>query len=309
MHRLTVGAMSNPSSDLPRAGGAFLEQRAKLGDVLGREQRRDPAVGDLAGERGVLGADRGEVDGDPRLHRRDRELERLARTVGERQLERLALELDALARERHAHDLDVLARALELLGEALPVPALGDLRARGADAADHAPVRELVDRRGGHRGHRGGARGHLEDARAEPDLARLPGEPAEHGGGVGAVRLGCPHRVIAELLGLLDDVELVLGGEAETPVADVHAELHVQVSFQREGFVAGSERVWNAWRQSAAARDALRRGQPMRKRRHRSSSPVESLRLAIDCMPVATREAMLAGVRRYERIIVGRLHR
>jgi hypothetical protein len=43
----------------------------------------------------------------------------------------------------------------------------------------------------------------------------------------------------------------------------------------------------------------------MRKRRHRSSSPVESLRLAIDCMPVATREAMLTGVRRYERIIVG----
>ena len=43
----------------------------------------------------------------------------------------------------------------------------------------------------------------------------------------------------------------------------------------------------------------------MRNRRRRSSSPVESLRLAIDCMPVATREAMLAGVRRYERIIVG----
>jgi hypothetical protein len=43
----------------------------------------------------------------------------------------------------------------------------------------------------------------------------------------------------------------------------------------------------------------------MRKRRNRSSSAVESLRLAIDCMPVATREAMLAGVRRYERIIVG----
>jgi hypothetical protein len=43
----------------------------------------------------------------------------------------------------------------------------------------------------------------------------------------------------------------------------------------------------------------------MRNRRRRSSSPVESLRLAIDCMPVATREAMLTGVRRYKRIIVG----
>jgi hypothetical protein len=40
------------------------------------------------------------------------------------------------------------------------------------------------------------------------------------------------------------------------------------------------------------------------RRRHRGSS-IEGLRLAIDCMPVATREAMLEGVRRYERIIVG----
>jgi hypothetical protein len=42
----------------------------------------------------------------------------------------------------------------------------------------------------------------------------------------------------------------------------------------------------------------------MRNRRH-SNSPVERLRTAIDCMPMATREAMLAGVRANERIIVG----
>lgn len=42
----------------------------------------------------------------------------------------------------------------------------------------------------------------------------------------------------------------------------------------------------------------------MRKRRS-SSSPVERLRLAIDCLPVATREAMLAGVRASERVLVG----
>ena len=36
-----------------------------------------------------------------------------------------------------------------------------------------------------------------------------------------------------------------------------------------------------------------------------AASPVERLRLAIDCLPVATREAMLAGVRANERIIVG----
>jgi hypothetical protein len=42
----------------------------------------------------------------------------------------------------------------------------------------------------------------------------------------------------------------------------------------------------------------------MRKQR-RHSSPVESLRLAIDCMPVVTREAMLQAVRGGERIIAG----
>jgi hypothetical protein len=42
----------------------------------------------------------------------------------------------------------------------------------------------------------------------------------------------------------------------------------------------------------------------MRKRRT-SSSPIERLRLAIDCLPVATRGAMLAGVLASERVIAG----
>jgi len=42
----------------------------------------------------------------------------------------------------------------------------------------------------------------------------------------------------------------------------------------------------------------------MRKRRP-ESSPIERLRLAIDCLPVATREAMLAGVLASDRVIVG----
>jgi hypothetical protein len=41
-------------------------------------------------------------------------------------------------------------------------------------------------------------------------------------------------------------------------------------------------------------------------RKHRpSSSPIERLRLAIDCMPLATRKAMLSGVLASERILVG----
>lgn len=43
----------------------------------------------------------------------------------------------------------------------------------------------------------------------------------------------------------------------------------------------------------------------MRNRRRHTPDAVERLRLAIDCMPVATREAMLAGVRGNERVIAG----
>jgi hypothetical protein len=43
----------------------------------------------------------------------------------------------------------------------------------------------------------------------------------------------------------------------------------------------------------------------MRNRRRHSTSPVERLRSAIDCLPLATREAMLAGVRANQRIIAG----
>ncbi|HEX4435583.1 MAG TPA: hypothetical protein VH061_02195 [Solirubrobacteraceae bacterium] len=39
--------------------------------------------------------------------------------------------------------------------------------------------------------------------------------------------------------------------------------------------------------------------------RHRHSSPVERLRLAVDCLPVATRRAMFEGLEANERIIAG----
>jgi len=43
----------------------------------------------------------------------------------------------------------------------------------------------------------------------------------------------------------------------------------------------------------------------MRNRPPRHSTAIERLRLAIDCLPVATRRAMLEGVRASERIIAG----
>src|SRR4051794_3292165 len=205
---------------------ALLEQRPEVPDVLGREEDRDPAVGDLARELRVLRPDRREVDRDAVLHRRDRELQRLTRPVRERKLERLAVELEPLAVERSAHDRDVLARALDLAGEALPGPALGHLRARRSDPEQHPPAAELVERRGGHRRHRGRAGRHLEDRRADLDPLGLPGEPPEDRRRVRAVGLGGPDGVVAEALGLEDDLELIGARQAETPVADVHAELH-----------------------------------------------------------------------------------
>lgn len=65
----------------------------------------------------------------------------------------------------------------------------------------------------------------------------------------------------------------------------------------------------SAWRRLAGAaglqvQRTRHRLEPMRNRRHPSNN-VERLRLAIDCMPVGTREAMLAGVGASERIIAG----
>src|SRR5947208_1858875 len=70
----------------PRARRALVEALAQRREVLGVEQRRDPPVGDLAGERGVLRPDRRQVDRDALLHWRDRQLQWLARAVGERKL-------------------------------------------------------------------------------------------------------------------------------------------------------------------------------------------------------------------------------
>src|SRR6185295_13676330 len=118
--------------------------------------------------------------------------------------------------------------------EAYAVPALADLRAGGADPEDHAAVRELVDRRRGHRRHAGRPGGDLEDRRSEPDLLRLSGEPAEDRRRVRPVGLRGPDRVVAEALGGLNDLELVLAPEAHAPVANVNSELHLR-SFGRTG--------------------------------------------------------------------------
>src|SRR5271165_3834957 len=77
--------------------------------------------------------------------------------------------------------------------------------------------------------------------------------------------------------------------------------------FRGRESVAGREGVPYAWpRATEHWLDSQDGGaQPMRNRRRHSASPVERLRLAIDCLPVGTREAMLAGLRANQRIIAG----
>src|ERR1700691_1510330 len=77
--------------------------------------------------------------------------------------------------------------------------------------------------------------------------------------------------------------------------------------FRGRESVAGREGVPYAWRAPPSIGWMAKEGgaQPMRNRQRHTSSPVERLRLAIDCLPVGTREAMLTGLNANERIIAG----
>src|SRR5207247_9557177 len=119
--------------------------------VLWREEDRQPAVGDLAGQGHIFRPQNGQEDWDPLLDGPDRQLERLARAVRQRQLQGLAVVLDLLAGECYPQDRDVLARALQLLAEPDAVKALRHLRPGRAEAEDHAATGQVVDRGRGHR--------------------------------------------------------------------------------------------------------------------------------------------------------------
>src|ERR1700685_2397382 len=77
--------------------------------------------------------------------------------------------------------------------------------------------------------------------------------------------------------------------------------------FSGREYVAGREGVPYAWPRTAGhwLNSQYAGAQPMRNRHRPSASPVERLRLAIDCLPVGTREAMLTGLGANERIIAG----
>ena len=135
---------------------------------LGREEDRQPAVGDLGRHGHVLRALGAEEDRQVGPQRVGDRLERLAQVhralAPQRHLVVLALEVERLlAGEDAADDLDVLPGAGQRLRVRLAVPALDHLRARRAEAEDGPAAGEVVE---GERGHRRGGR------RAARDLAR-----------------------------------------------------------------------------------------------------------------------------------------
>jgi hypothetical protein len=100
----------------------------------------------------------------------------------------------------------------------------------------------------------------------------------------GAGRLRRPDRVIAEAIGLLGHVELLVTRDAEAPVTGVQSKLHVVSALE----MCGAKLILGVV--------TLRRGQRREAQR---------LRTVVDCLPYETRVAMLEGMRRYDRIIVG----
>src|SRR5206468_7114584 len=76
------------------------------------------------------------------------------------------------------------------------------------------------------------ARADLHDRRAEPDSRRVRADPRERREGVGAPGLGGPHRVVAQPLRLLRDLDEVRVRFA-LPVSELYPELqsaHVRAS-------------------------------------------------------------------------------
>src|SRR5690606_10779085 len=137
---------------LEAAPEVLLDERG----VVGVERGEQEAVAELTGLLLRLLAERAHVDGDVGVAVEDA-LERLALPRRARAVVRDAVLLAVvherfLALEDLADDLHVLAHPRERLVEGLPVPALDDLRARGAEAEDEAAAGERVER---HRRHGG----------------------------------------------------------------------------------------------------------------------------------------------------------
>src|SRR5216117_2127387 len=223
-HRHDVESLRRAAAGLE----ALVEPLAEHPAAARREEHRDPAVGDLGGERDVLGPDRSQVDRQRGAAVQDG-LQRLAEAGGVRSRVRdlvvLAAELERLLPpEDRAHDLDVLARLDEWLAERLAMPGLDHLRPRDPEAEPEAATGERVERHRGHGRHRRRPRGDLHDAGAHVDAHRARGHPRRRRHGVRAVGLGRPDGVVPQPLGLEDTVDVE--GEVRARVVQAQGQSH-----------------------------------------------------------------------------------
>ena len=151
--------------------------------------------------------------------------ERLPGSVGQRQLPELSVVGHSLTTKGHPHDVDVLPCPRERLVEPHSVPTLRYLRPGYTQAETESPPGQRVQ---GGRGHRAVGRcstGYLKDCRSDVDRRRLRGDPTEHGGGIGAVSLGCPGHRVAQTVGFASHFEIV-GVVTGTPVTKIHSQFH-----------------------------------------------------------------------------------
>ena len=228
-------ATAPPAADLerPELGVALGQAGVEVGAphllrLLGQEEQRHPAVGDLGGHLDVLRAERRDPDRDPGPHGVGDDLERLAQPGA--LLGRAAAACSApvvgeavLAGPHLAADLDDLPGAAERLVVRDAVPALDHLRARRAEAELAAAVGEGVDARRRHGEERGRPGVDRQDARRDLHGLGAGGEVAHEARRVEAVGLGHPDEVEPSLLQLGDLVGRLL---EPTGVAELHADLH-----------------------------------------------------------------------------------
>jgi hypothetical protein len=200
---LHVGRSSRFAPD--RAG---IERGAEdLLGLLGHEEQREPAVGDLGGHGDVLLAQGGHPDRDPGALGVPDDLEGLAQTgalpLGERDLIRHALMSEgSLPGPDLAADVDDLAGPRQWAVVGHSVKPLDDLWSRRTQPEHTSAAREGVDAgsRHGDKGRRPGEDG--QDGGTDLDPFGLGGQVSHQAGRVVTVRLRHPDGVEADLLEL-----------------------------------------------------------------------------------------------------------
>ena len=196
-----------------------------------------------------------------------------------------------LAFEDLAHDGDIVAQPVVRPAPGFAVPAFDDLRPGHAKAGDEtAAAGQRIHRAGTHRGIGRRAGGDLHDAGAQADALRHRGEIRQRGDGVGAVGLGAPDGVVAELLGLLHqgDGNVEMGGGIADGQAELHAGTPCDVSWRAGGrwmswpdpypqSVRG-QCCWRTTRPLGCAKKAVNRSAPLPLGDSRSSSAQQGAR-------------------------------